>query len=105
MFGENIVWFSLGSTGMYVDDLFLSSCRCTVEEAVDNINQVLEKDSPQETFKALQHPDANLPFVYQHEAEKYHPALVSEKTHGVPQDVLVRCSIVALFPSSAVVVL
>ena len=61
----------------------------TVEEAVDNINKALEKDSPPETLKALQHPDANLPFVYQHEAAKYHPALVAEKTHGVPSNVLV----------------
>ena len=68
----------------------------TVEVAVKNLNEVLEKGDPAQTLKALKNPDGNFPFIYQ-DGSKYHKALLKEKKGGLPGTILVsRVSGVAI---------
>ena len=60
----------------------------TVEVAVKNLNEVLDKDDPAQTLKALKNPDGNFPFIYQ-EPSRYHKALFKEKKEGLPATILV----------------
>ena len=53
-----------------------------------NLNEVLSKDDPAQTLKALKNPDGNFPFIYQ-EVSRYHKALLKERKEGLPATILV----------------
>lgn len=68
-----------------------------VIEALAQINECVKTGNAKETLKALQNPNANLPFPYL-EAVDYYSALVFEKNNGIPNNVIVskiKCSYIS----------
>ena len=59
-----------------------------VMEALKHINECLGRNNPKEILKALQNPNANLPFPYL-EATNYYSALVREREEGLPSNTTV----------------
>ena len=59
-----------------------------VTNALQRINECVGSGNSKDTLKALQNPNANLPFPYL-EAMDYYTALVFEKSNGLPSNVTV----------------
>ncbi len=64
-----------------------------VTDALQQINKCVGGGDPREILKALQNPNANLPFPYL-EATDYYSALIFEKSNGLPSNTTVIAALI-----------